>query len=359
MKKVLTVVPAALLSLAVAGSLTSCGDSASIPAPRPSANLETVEFHLDWAGPEYIGYYAAKAMGYYADRGFDAKLIAGAGSAAASERILEGSVPIGTVSATALVREIIARSGPGAELPETLPTIEAIIFPNSPSVILTRGRQRVTAPAGLAGMSLGYTTDVAEAYRQLKELLALHPGLEEQIEFRQDMLQAPRSFSRGATDGLVTYMMDAPPALELDGVDYNATLLSDLGYNAPSQCIILAPNHGLDADTIRDFLEASCEGWEYVRRNPENAAKLFDQLLSGHDARKTEIIAGHTVDFLPEARPADPHAPYTDREARARAIRSAVDVVLNAKGYPWSEAQRQNLVRRLVGPAASQELAAE
>lgn len=347
------VVPAMLLSLVVAASLTSCGDSGSLPAVRPSENLETVEFALDWAGPEYIGYYAARAMGYYADAGLNVKLLPGAGSAASSAGMLEGSIPFGTVSASALVREIVKRAGPGAELPDSLPVIKAIVFPNSPSVILTSSQLRISTVQDLAGLKVGYPSEVSEAYQQFQELLGAHPGLREQIVFREDMIQVVQQLKTGSIDALLTYMMDAPPTLELDDFDYHAVLYSDLGLNVPSQCIVVDPAASVDPEMLRKFMEASIDGWEYVRRNPETAARLFDKELPGQPENKTAIVARYTVDFLPPARPADPLATYTDREARASAIHAATDAVLTAEGFAWSEAQREELVQALLGDQPS------
>lgn len=347
--KAFPVVPVVLFGFAVALTLASCGDSGPRPAARPTENLETLEFELDWAGPEYIGYYTARAMGYYADSGFNVKLLPGAGSAATAAGMLDGSITFGTVSASALVREAIDRAGPGAALPSPLPVIKAIIFPRSPSAILTGPQGRIPNAQALAGMKIGYPSEVSEAYQQFQELLGAHPGLKDQIVFREDMLQSVQLLKAGSIDALLTYMMDAPPTLELDGFNYNAVLYSDLGLNVPSQCVVLHPNTSVTPETFSKFLQASCEGWEYVRRNPETAAKLFDKELPGQPENKTAIVARHTVDFLPPANPTDPIAAYTEREFRASAIREAIDAVLTARGFPWTEEQRERLVQALLG----------
>jgi ABC-type nitrate/sulfonate/bicarbonate transport system substrate-binding protein len=335
--------------LALAFALSSCGNSDPRPVVRSTENLDPVEFALDWSGPEYLGFYTAQTMGYYADRGLNVTLMPGAGSAATARGILDGDIGFGTVSANAVIREIIDRAGPAGVSADSIPRIPAIIFPHSPSVIITARNRRISTPQDLAGLKIGYTSEVSEAFRQFKEFLGLNPGLEEKITLKEFLLEGARQLQSGEIDALVTYMMDVPPGLELDGFEYNATLLSDLGLVVPSQCIIVGSGAQVAPETVTAVIEASCEGWEYVRRNQTTAAKLYDKMLPGQDLRKIEIVARHTSDLLPPPSPSSIAAAYTDPALIEEALRRSVDAIVDARNLGWGEVQRQELVSRLTG----------
>ncbi len=336
-----------VLGLAITSLLFACGGSDAGTIQRSTENLQPVDFALDWSGPEYMGFYIAQTMGYYADRGLNVRLLPGAGSAAASEGILDGSIGFGTVSANAVIREIVDRAGSGAFATESVPHIPAIIFSQSPSVIITGKNRRISKPQDLAGLKIGYTSEVAEAYRQFIELLGLNPGLEEQITLQEDLLQSTRKLKEGEIDALVTYMMDVPPVLEVDGFQHNATLLSDLGLNVPSQCIFVGSSAQISPETLSAFIDASCEGWDYVRRNPENAAKLFEKMLPGQDVEKIGIVARHCSSLLPPRNASNITQPYTDPSQLRVWLRGSIDVAVDARGLGWSDAEREALVAAL------------
>ncbi len=343
-----------VLRLAIASLLFACGGSDSGTVQRSTENLQPVEFALDWSGPEYMGFYIAQTMGYYADRGLNVRLVPGAGSAAASMGILDGSIGFGTVSANALIREIVDRAGAGGVAAvESVPHIPAIIFSQSPSVIITGKNRRISTPQDLAGLKIGYTSEVAEAYRQFRELLGLNPGLEEQITLQEDLLESTRKLKAGEIDALVTYMMDVPPVLEVDGFQHNTTLLSELGLKVPSQCIFVGSSANIAPETLSAFIDASCEGWDYVRRNPETAAKLFEKMLPGQNVEKVEIVARHCSDLLPPQNPSNITLPYTDSAQLRLWLRKSVDAIVDARGLGWSDAEREALVAGLTNQDAA------
>lgn len=344
------------LMLAPMLHLMACGSDA--PPPRP-AHLKPFTFEVDWGGPEYIGYYAAQFLGYYDEAGLDVTIKTGGGSAIAAQGLLDGTIPLGTASANAIVRAALEKTG--GEPPSdgaALPSVAAVILPENPSVVITRKDINISSAEDFAGLKIGYPSKSAEAFREFESLLQLHPGLESRLTLTEYFLQGGQQFRSGEIDALITYLMDVPADLEADGVPFNVVRLKDLGVDVAGQCIVLAPKAAVDPVQLDAFLRASYDGWEYVRRNPENAAKLYAAKFPQQNPVKLEIIARHCASLLPPPTPGNTAQAYTDRAAIRAALLDSLNLLLETQGARWDDAERDRFVAALLpgegaDPAAS------
>lgn len=346
-----------LLAVAFASLLLLSGCGSDAPAPRPS-NLKPFTFELDWGGPEYIGFYMAQLLGYYDEAGLDVTIKTGGGSAIAAQGLLDGTIPLGTASANAIVRTAFEQLGAGSD-PRGFPAIRALILPENPSVVILRKGLRVETPEDFAGLKLGYPSKASEAFQEFQALLDLNPGLEERINLTEFFLQGGQQFRSGEIDGLITYLMDVPSELEAEGVPFETVRLKNLGLNVPGQCIVVSPGAPIDPAQLEAFLRASYEGWEYVRRNPENAAKLYAAKNPQANPAKLGIIARHCADLLPPPSPGNTARAYTDPAAIRSSLMDSLDLILASRGWHWDEAERERFVAAFTPSASPSSIAAE
>jgi NitT/TauT family transport system substrate-binding protein len=334
------------MAFVAAAAALGLGCSGGSETPRAS-NLQPLEFRLDWwESPEYIGYFIAQMQGYYADEGLEVTMKAGGGSATAARMLTEGSITLGTVNTHALVREALAQasSAEGGEL--STPRVLAIVFPKNPSVIALRSGVRVTKPEDLAGLKIGFPSPSAEAYREFMELLAFHPGLEQRVKLESFFLQAVPQLKSGEIDGLLTYLMEAPSDLEAEGYDFSVAKLGDLGIDVSGQCIAIGRDAKIDPEVLEGFVRASIRGWEYVRAEPDNAAKLFVGRFPDNDLEKTRIVIRQCLSVMPTGG-GSPAAAYTDPGQLRASVERSLDVLLQGKTAPVT---RETFIRGLVGP---------
>jgi ABC-type nitrate/sulfonate/bicarbonate transport system substrate-binding protein len=337
----------ALIVAGIAMTLFLSEDSAG-PARRAGSNLQPLEFHIDWwESPEYIGYFMADMLGFYADRGLDVTIKPGGGSAAAARALLEGRIALGTANAHSVAREVWEQAGAGGSGWEDGPRIVAVVFTRSPSVLVTQSNLKISTPENLAGLRIGFPSASAEAYREFVELLEKHPEVKARVTLEPFFLQAIPQLKSGAIDGLLSYLMEVPADLESENYRFNAVPLSQLGADVGGQCIAVGRGARIDPAVLEGFLSASARGWEYVRNNPDNAAKLFVGKYPDATLDRTRIVIRQCMDLLPPPSTTDGRSGYTDPSVLRETAGRSFDM-LQGPGGPAVD--RETFVNTLARP---------
>src|SRR5581483_7165461 len=141
------------------------GGSLMIPSPRHSLlgllcllpalacaqEPGRVKFTLDWViDGQQAPFFLAQAKGYFAQQGLAVTLDAGAGSAAAVQRVAQGTYDMGYGDTSALIEHLSKTADPPARVQAVYLTQDA-----TPAGFTTLKKLNISTPADLAGRSIG------------------------------------------------------------------------------------------------------------------------------------------------------------------------------------------------------------
>ncbi len=205
---------------------TSCHQGTQPAQPH----LKHVKLLIDWkAEPTYAGFYLARELGFYKRRGVDVEIAEGSGATVSAQVIGAGDqYLIGSCSGEATA---IARSR-GIPIRSV-----AVLYPNVPTVIYSRQDTPIQKPTDLIGKRIGLI-DGSISVDEYKGLLAAN--------------HIDRAVLRFADFGLKAYSLN-----------------------------LIANDRALATEdtTIRAVVDGTVEGYEFLRQNPSEAAKIFGHLF--------------------------------------------------------------------------------
>lgn len=256
----------------LAAALTLLPSAHSL-AQTPPDVAQKVEILLDWkALPTYAGFYLAREMGAFERRGLDVTFAETQGAISSAEMVGSGKQYwIGSSSgiATAIA---CSKGQPIKSL--------AVYYAKTPTVIYTRGEDRIAHPRDLYGKTLGLVPG-SITNEELRALVAAN--------------RLDRSKIRDATvnwnaydlvekkvDALIDYDEMAPSELIAEGRHIMMIRLADFGVKAYSLNLIV--NDAAWADPVRREIarkveEAVQEGYNMVRERPGDAALYFSRIF--------------------------------------------------------------------------------
>jgi len=239
---------------------------------------KAVKLLIDWkAEPTYAGFYLAKNQGQYSKRGFDVDIVEGNGATVAAQLVGAGTYSIASCSgeATAIAR---AKGIPVKSL--------AVFYPNVPTVIYSRGDKPIRTPADLIGKTIGTINGsiTLDEYRGLLAAQRLDRSKIKEIDVGFEV--APLLSHQ--VDGLMNYQELTPVELRLQGNDIVTMRLADYGIKAYSLNLISNDSTiAADPKMLRAIVDATIEGYRFVRENPEQAAAILSKLFP---ERKPEYV---------------------------------------------------------------------
>lgn len=242
---------------------------------QENTNLKKVKLLIDWkAEPTYAGFYIAKEKGYYENRGLDVEIVEGNGATTSAQIIGEGSTYfIGSCSGEATA---IARS-------KGIPVRSvAVFYPNVPTVLYSRGDTPIRQPEDMIGKRIGLISG-SVTFDEYRGIIAAN-GLDRSkiIEVGAGFEVAPLLSKQ--VDGLMNYEELTPVELRLKGYDIVTMRFADFGLKAYSLNLIVNESHTeSDATTIKAITDATIEGYEFLRSNPDESARIFSKLSPERD----------------------------------------------------------------------------
>lgn len=274
--------------LVLAGALASLLPVPAIAQPAPDA-AQKVEILLDWkALPTFAGFYLAREMGAFERRGLEVTFAETQGAISSAEMIGSGKQYwIGSSSgiATAIAR---SRGVPIKSL--------AVYYAKTPTVIYTRGEDRIAHPRDLYGKTLGLVPG-SITNEEFRALLTANKLDRAKIKETTVSWNAYDLIEK-KVDALIDYDEMAPAELIAEGRRITMIRLSDFGVKAYSLNLIV--NDAAWADPARREIakkieEAVQEGYNMVRERPADAAlhfsRLFPRLAPRYVDRSTATVS--------------------------------------------------------------------
>ena len=258
--------------MVLASALASLFPAPAIAQSAPDVP-QKVEILLDWkALPTFAGFYLAREMGAFERRGLEVTFAETQGAISSAEMIGSGTPYwIGSSSgvATAIGR---SRGQPIKSL--------AVYYAKTPTVIYTRGEDRIAHPRDLYGKTLGLVPGsiTNEEFRALVAANRLDRSRIKEITVgwsAYDLVEKK-------VDALIDYDEMAPSMLIAEGRRITMIRLSDFGVKAYSLNLIV--NDAAWADPVRreiarNVQEAVQEGYNMVRERPADAASHFSRIF--------------------------------------------------------------------------------
>jgi ABC-type nitrate/sulfonate/bicarbonate transport system substrate-binding protein len=256
----------------LAGALASLLPAPAIAQPAPDV-AQKVEILLDWkALPTFAGFYLAREMGAFERRGLEVTFAETQGAISSAEKIGSGTQYwIGSSSgiATAIGR---SKGQPIKSL--------AVYYAKSPTVIYTRGEDRIAHPRDLYGKTLGLVPG-SITNEEFRALLTANRLDRSRIKETTVSWNAYDLVEK-KVDALIDYDEMAPAELIAEGRRITMIRLSDFGVKAYSLNLIV--NDAAWADPAKREIakkigEAVQEGYNMVRERPGDAALHFSRLF--------------------------------------------------------------------------------
>jgi len=267
----LSLIAIVLLVGAIAVVGISCGQK---NAPTSSSSTKKIKILLDWqAEPTYAGFFIAREKNYFEDikkEGFEIEIVEGNG-AATTAQIMGTSdeylVASNSGEATAIA---VSKGIPIKSL--------AVFYPDVPTVIYSREDTPISKPSDMEGKKIGLIDGsvTVDEYRGVIAANGIDRSKIQEVHVGWDV--APLLTKK--VDGLMNYEELTPVQLRLQRHNVTVMRFADYGLKAYSLNLI-ASTRGLasNSDLIRKIVSGVTRGYEFVKSNPDEAARIFSQLF--------------------------------------------------------------------------------
>lgn len=248
---------------------------APLPAgAQPAPDVpQKVEILLDWkALPTYAGFFLAREMGAFERRGLEVTFAETQGALSSAEMI--GSAKQYWIGSSSGIATAIGRS-------KGLPIKSlAVYYAKTPTVIYTRGEDRIAHPRDLYGKTLGLVPG-SITNEEFRAMLTANKLERDKIKEMTVSWNAYDLVDK-KVDALIDYDEMAPSELIAEGRRITMIRLSDFGVKAYSLNLIVNDAAWADPakrEIARKVEEAVQEGYNMVRERPGDAAMHFSRLF--------------------------------------------------------------------------------
>jgi class 3 adenylate cyclase/ABC-type nitrate/sulfonate/bicarbonate transport system substrate-binding protein len=269
---------ASLIRLAIAACF-------ALLASHPAAALDQVSLQLKWKHQfQFAGYYAALEQGYYRNAGLDVTIREGGPDIDAAETVASGQAEFGVCSSSVL-REWVK----GRHL-----VVLAVIFQQTPAIILVPRRADVTSISDLRGRTLMDAPGSDEIAAMLK-----HEGVDYAALPRVDHRGDPRDLLAGRADAMVAYSTNEPFVLDQLGAAYRTFSPADYGINSYGDNLCTSEAEvKAHLDRVAAFRAASLKGWAYALAHKEATVDLILKTYSAKRSREALLFEAARTDLL-------------------------------------------------------------
>lgn len=258
--------------IVLAGALASLLPAPTIAQPVPDV-AQKVDILLDWkALPTFAGFYLAREMGAFERRGLEVTFAETQGAISSAEMI--GSAKQYWIGSSSGIATAIGRSK-GQPIKSL-----AVYYAKTPTVIYTRGEDRIAHPRDLYGKTLGLVPG-SITNEEFRALIAANRLDRSKIKETTVSWNAYDLVEK-KVDALIDYDEMSPSELIAEGRRITMIRLSDFGVKAYSLNLIVNDAAWADPakrETARKVEEAVQEGYNMVRERPADAAMHFSRIF--------------------------------------------------------------------------------
>lgn len=258
--------------LVLAAALALLAPLHSFAQPVPDVP-QKVEILLDWkALPTFAGFFLAREMGAFERRGLEVTFAETQGAISSAEMI--GSAKQYWIGSSSGIATAIGRSK-GQPIKSL-----AVYYAKTPTVIFTRGEDRIAHPRDLYGKTLGLVPG-SITNEEFRALVAANKLERDKIKETTVTWNAYDLVEK-RVDALIDYDEMAPSELIAEGRRITMVRLADFGVKAYSLNLIVNDAAWADPakrEIARKIAEAVQEGYNMVRERPGDAASHFSRIF--------------------------------------------------------------------------------
>ena len=292
--------------LGIAAASVVLGLALGGPAAQPTQKFV---FALNWfAVGDHAAYWVALDRGYYKAKGLDVDLVNSKGSGDSIAKVDVGRADAGLADAVV----VIPRVAQGAKI-----KVVGSVFDLTPLNIFTRKDTGITKPKDLEGKLLA--APPGDSQRQLFPAFAKLNGVDESKVKWLNIEPAAKfvALAEKRADAVPDYTTGQPFWEKAVGKDNVVRMpWSQYGFDTYSMSIFASEKTMLDRGRVlRDFVEASYQGWRDVMDNPKAALEIFKKrvpdidlaiiepnLMLGLELMKTDRYAKNGIGWIERAK---------------------------------------------------------
>lgn len=236
---------------------------------------ERVKFTLDWViDGQQTPFFLTQGRGYFRDQGLNVTLDAGAGSAAAVQRVASGTYDMGFADLAALME--FHANNPDAP---NKPVAVMMVYNNTPAAVLALKKSGIQSPRDLTGKKLG--APVFDAGRRGFPIFQKANNVANVTWVSMDPPLRETMLARGDVDAITGFSFTSLLNLEARGVktqDIVTLPYSQHGVKLYGNVIIASPKLVREnPNAIKAFLSAFAKGAREVMANPDAAVEFVKQ----------------------------------------------------------------------------------
>jgi class 3 adenylate cyclase/ABC-type nitrate/sulfonate/bicarbonate transport system substrate-binding protein len=254
-------------------------------ASHPAVAHDPVSLQLKWKHQfQFAGYYAALEQGYYRNAGLDVTIREGGPDIDATEAVASGKADFGVCSAS-----VLGEWAKGRRL-----VVLAVIFQQSPAIILVPRRADISSAADLRGRMLMDAPGSDEIAAMLK-----HEGVDYAALPRTDHRGDPRDLLAGRADAMVAYSTNEPFVLEQLGAAYRTFSPGAYGIDFYGDNLCASEKEvRAHPERVAAFRAASLKGWAYALAHKEATVDLILKTYSANKSRDALLFEAARTDLL-------------------------------------------------------------
>ncbi len=274
---------ACLLAMSMIASACGGGDSVegegetttTAAGAETPEEMTTVNLQLQWfAQSQFAGYYAAKALGYYADEGLDVNILEGAVDIVPQQVVATGGVEFGL----AWVPKALVSNEEGAGLVNV-----AQVFQRSGTLMVSWADSGIESPEDWEGKVIGnwgfgnefeLTAAIEKFGVTPAELVAQNFDMEALLNREIDAAEAMiyNEYAQ-VLEAINEETGELYQPSDLNVIDFN-----EVGTAMLQDAVWVTQGYADDnPDVVERFLKASFKGWIYCRDNAEECADIVLQ----------------------------------------------------------------------------------
>jgi len=250
-----------------------------------AAAREQVSLQLKWKHQfQFAGYYAALEQGFYRDAGLDVGIREGGPGIDVADTVATGKADFGVCSANILREWSIGRRL----------VVLAVIFQQSPAIILVPRRAEISSVSDLRGRTLMDTPGSDEIAAMLR-----HEGVDYAALPRITHQGDPRDLLAGRADAMVAYSTNEPFVLEQLGAAYRTFSPGEYGidFYGDNLCTSEARLKA-HPEQVAAFRAASLKGWAYALAHKDATVDLILRNYSQKKSREALLFEAARTELL-------------------------------------------------------------
>lgn len=270
----------AILLLAAPAAPFRARCRAAEPGGKPGG-MWRIKLVFHWKNQaQWAGYYMAKEKGFYAARGLDVTLLQRQGRSDGLDLLMDGRVTF----ATHFLAAGIGLRGTGEKV-----VLIGQIFNRSNLMLVSRRSAGVEKIADLSGKPVCFWDGY---YRFVFRALFRRAGVADLVERPMGLTVGQFTSKQVAACSAMEYneynlIRTSPDVKQDDLVEFR---LRDMGMDFPEDAVYTTEETAAaHPEQCRALVEATLDGWEYARKNPEETLKVVMREIGGDpDALVTE-----------------------------------------------------------------------